>query len=123
MAPTSMGLAVALGLYDVALPLSLILKNTIRDVVGLTTVPQQQPQSQIPSQAYAKYAMGIPKGTSFFSRVESPTDFLMFMHIMVFAFCLKVPMWLQCSPMGAPSLDFAPLQPLREYCLQAHISL
>ena len=51
------GLDAASGRYDVVLPPPLILRDTIRGVVGLATVPQQQPQSQMPSQTYANYAM------------------------------------------------------------------
>ena len=42
-----------LGQHDVGLLLPLILKDIIGGVVGLTTVLQQQPQSQMPSQVYA----------------------------------------------------------------------
>ena len=60
MAPTSLGQTAALYQHDV-LPSPLILRDTIRGLVGLATVLQQHPQSQMPSQAYANYAMGPPK--------------------------------------------------------------
>ena len=41
--------------------------------VGLATVPQQLPQSWVPLQAFANYAMG-PSRVSFSLRVESPTN-------------------------------------------------
>ena len=59
--------AAALGLQDVDLP-PLLLQRVTRDVVGLATVLQQLPQSQVPFQAYANYAMG-PLQVSFFFRV------------------------------------------------------
>ena len=49
--------------------------HTCRDsggVVGLTTVPQQQPPSQMHLQAYANYAMGPPQ-VDFSFRVEPPS--------------------------------------------------
>ena len=46
------------GKNDVVLPPPLIQVDTVKDVAGSTTVPQPQPQSQIPSQAHANYAMG-----------------------------------------------------------------
>ena len=60
MAPTSMVFAAAFGQHDLVLPISLIPRDIIRGVVGFAIVPQQQPQSQMPSQAYANYAMGPP---------------------------------------------------------------
>ena len=47
------------------------------DVVGLATVPQQHPPSQMLLQAYTNNAMGPPQvGFSF--RVETPTTFYIF---------------------------------------------
>ena len=75
MAPTFMELADTLGqLYVVSLP-PLIPSDTIRGVVGLATVLQQQPNCQTPSQAYANYVMG-PSQVSFFFKVEPPISFL-----------------------------------------------
>ena len=59
--------------HYVVLPSQLIPRDTVRDSVGLTNMPQQQSQSQMPSQAYANYAMG-PLQASFSFRVESPTN-------------------------------------------------
>ena len=59
-------LATALCQHDVALPPSLILRSTVRGVVGLGTVPQQKPQSQIPYQACVSYAMGPPQVIFYF---------------------------------------------------------
>ena len=58
IAPTSIGLAVALSQHDVVLLPPLILRDTMKGVVGLTTVQQQKPQFQMPSQNYANYSMG-----------------------------------------------------------------
>ena len=74
MAPTLIGLPATSGQYDLDLPPLLMPKYTI-GVVGLTTVLQQQPQSQMPLQAYANYAMGPPK-VCFSFRVELLTNFL-----------------------------------------------
>ena len=61
MAPSSGGLA-ALGQHDVVMPPQLILRDTFRASIGLTTVlQQQQPQSQMFSQTYANNAMGPPQ--------------------------------------------------------------
>ena len=58
LVPTAVDLT-AFGQHDVVLPPQLILRNTVRGSVCLTTVPQQQQsQSQIPSQAYTNYALG-----------------------------------------------------------------
>ena len=38
----------------------LLMAHDTRGVVGLTTVAQQLPQSEMPFQAYANYAMGPP---------------------------------------------------------------
>ena len=54
VAATSVGLATS-GQHDVVLPPKVIMRDTVKGSVGLATVP---PQSQMPSQAYANYAMG-----------------------------------------------------------------
>ena len=56
MAPTSIDPAAASEQHDV-LPPPQILRDTIRHVVGLINASQKQPQLQMPSQAYANYAM------------------------------------------------------------------
>ena len=97
------------GQHDVVWPLQLILKDTVRGSVGLTTMlQQQQSQSQIPSQAYANYAMGHPL-VSFSFRVEHPTNSLchLLVSVMVFTFSFQVPIWFLCSPVGAQPLGFA----------------
>ena len=60
VAATSVGLT-TFGQHDVVLLPRMILRDTIRGSACLTTLPQQeQPQSQMSSQAYANYAMGPP---------------------------------------------------------------
>ena len=61
MVPTSVGLVVTFGQYDMVLPPYLIPRDTVRGVASLATVPQQQLQSQIHSQLYANYAVGPPE--------------------------------------------------------------
>ena len=70
---TLIGLPVTLGQHDVVLPL-LMLRDR-KGLIGLATVPQQQPKSQKPLQAYANYALGPPQ-VSFSFRVGPPTDLL-----------------------------------------------
>ena len=95
MIPSLMGLPATSGQHDVVLPLLL----TPRDsgcVVGLATVPQQQPPSQMPLQAYASYAMGPPEvGFSF--RVEPPTVLYFYM----FGVCSSVCFLLSGAMLGA----------------------
>ena len=101
LAPTSLGQA-TLGQHDVVLLSQVILRDTVTGSAALTIVQhQQQPQSQMPSQAYAIYAMGPPQ-VSFSFRVESPTDSLCHVSwsVIVFAVCFQVPMWLPGPPMG-----------------------
>ena len=50
--PSSVGLPTS-GQHDVVLPLQVILWDTVRGSIGLSTMPQQQPQSQTPFYVYA----------------------------------------------------------------------
>ena len=59
MAPSLMGLPTTLGQHDVVLP-SPLTPRCSGGVIGLASVPQQQPPSLMPLQAYANYAMGSP---------------------------------------------------------------
>ena len=63
MAPFSVGVT-TLSQQDVVMLPQFILRDTFRVSVGLTTVLEQQPQSQMPSGAYTNYAMG-PSQVSF----------------------------------------------------------
>ena len=87
MGPTLMGLSATSGQHDLVLLLLVMPRNT-GDVVGLTTLLQQQPQSQMPLQAYATYAMGPPQ-ESFSFRVELPTVLLIYVGVMVYAFSFR----------------------------------
>ena len=72
LASSLMGPPVTSGQHYVALT-----PRNSGDVVGLAAVPQQQPQFQIPLQAYANYAIG-PLEVGFSFRVEPPTIFLLY---------------------------------------------
>ena len=77
LAPSLMGLPVISGQHDVVLP-PLLTPRHSGGVAGLATVPQQQPPSQMPLQAYANYAMGPPQvGFSF--RVGPPAILYFYM--------------------------------------------
>ena len=73
MAPFLMGLPVISGQHDVVMPPLLTLRNS-GSAVGLDNVPQQQPQSKMPLQTYANYAIG-PTQVGFSFRVEPTTVF------------------------------------------------
>ena len=99
MAPILMGHPATSGQHDVVLLPSLTLRNS-GGVVGLATVLQQPPQSQMPLQACANYVMG-PLQVVFSFRVEPPTIFLyVLVFVMVYALCFQVPFWMPYSPMG-----------------------
>ena len=66
---------IRLGQEDVFLPPQLILWDTMRGSTCLITLPQQQqPQSQMPSRAYANYATN-PLPVSFSFRAAPPNNF------------------------------------------------
>ena len=120
MALSLMGLPTTSGKHDVVRPPSLTPRNSI-GVVGLATMPKQQPQSLMPLQAYANYAMG-PSQVGFSFRVEPPT--ILFLYV----WCL---FWCMISLSGAmldaifiywaTPLGFEPLQPFRAYPWQAYV--
>ena len=76
MAPSLMGLKVTSGQHDVVLPPPLTLRLS-GSVVGLATVPQQQPLFQMPLPANANYAID-PTEEGFCFRVEPFTIFYVF---------------------------------------------
>ena len=121
MAPSLMGLAATLGQHEVVLPPPLMLRGS-GGVIGLASVPQQQPPSSVPLLAYANYAMGSPQ-VGFFFRVEPPTVLyiIYLVSILVSAFYFQVPNWMLYSPRGAQPLGFAPLQPFGVYPWQAYV--
>ena len=114
------GLPATLGQHEVVLPPPLMLRCP-RGVIGLASVPQQQPPSSVPLLAYANYAMGSPQ-VGFF-RVEPPTILyiICLVSIMVSAFYFWVPSWMPYSPMGAQPIGFASLQPFGVYPWQAYV--
>ena len=59
VAPSLMGLPTMLGQHDVVL-LPPLTPRCSGGVLGHASVPQQQPPSLMPLQAYANYAMGSP---------------------------------------------------------------
>ena len=74
--PTLMGLPMTLGQHYVVLPPPLMPRDT-KGVVCLTTVLQQQPQSQMPPQGCSNCAMGHLQ-VIFSFRVEPPTNLFIF---------------------------------------------
>ena len=76
MTPSLMRLPGTSGQHDVVLPPLLTPQHS--GDVGLTTVPQQQPPSPMPLQAYANYTMD-PPGVGFSFRVEPPTILYFYM--------------------------------------------
>ena len=90
-------------------------------VIGLASVPQQQPPSLMPLLTYANYTMGSPH-VGFFFRIEPPTVLyiICLVSILVPALYFQVPGWLLYFLMGAQPLGFAPLQPFGVYLWQAY---
>ena len=113
-----MGLPATSGQHDV-----LLTPRHPGDVVGLATVPQHQPLSQMPLQANASYAMGPPQ-VGFLSEL-SLLPFCIFICFLVcsgvYAFCFQAPCWMLYSHIGAQTLGFAPLQPFEAYPWQAYV--
>ena len=78
ISPSLMGPPATSGQHDVVLS-PLLMPRHSGSVVGLATVPQQQPQSQMPLEAYANYAMGPPQvGFPFRVKPSTTLDFYMF---------------------------------------------
>ena len=115
MAPSLMGLPTTLGQHDMVLLPPLIMRCS-GGVLGLASVPQQQPPSLMPLQAYANYAMGSPQ-VGFFFRVEHPAILyvICLISVLVSAFYFQVPCWMPYSPLRAQPLGFSALQPLGVY--------
>ena len=104
-----MVLPATLGQHEVVLPPPLMPRGS-GGVIGLASVPQQQPPSLMPFLAYANYAMGFPQ-VGFFFRI-GPTTVLYIIclvSVLVSAFYFQVPSWMLYSPMATQSLGFAPL--------------
>ena len=71
VAPSLIGLPTMLGQHDVVLPPPLTPRCS-GGILGLASVPQQQPPSSLPLQAYGNYAMFSPQ-VGFFFRVKPPS--------------------------------------------------
>ena len=69
-------------------------------VICLTTLPQKLPQSQMPFQAYAIYAMVIHRLVSLSELSLPPVCLYMLVFLMVSAFYFQVPFWMSFSLMG-----------------------
>ena len=111
-APSLMGLPTTLGQDGVVL-LPHLIPRCSGGVIAHESVPQQQPPSSMPLQAYVNYAMYSPQ-VGFFLRVEPPTILyiLCLLSVLVSAFYFQVPCRMPYSTLGAQLLGFAPLQPL-----------
>ena len=108
MAPSLMGLPATLGQHEVVQPPPLVLRGS-GGVIGLASVPQQQPPSSMLLLGYANYAMGSPQ-VGFLFRVEPPTILYIIYLVSILVY----------SPMGAQPLGIAPLQPFAVYPWQAY---
>ena len=113
LASTSLGLTTS-GQQDVVLPPQLILRDTVRDSVGLTTVPQQQ--------QYASPTLGSSQVSYLFQGQVFHQFITLYVGVCYGIYsCFQVPMWQPCLPMGTQSLGFAPLQPFILYPLEAYV--
>ena len=116
-----MGLPATSGQHDVVLPPLLTPRHSV-GVLGLASVPQQQPQSHMPLQGYANCAMD-PEQIVSLLELTLPLFciFICLVSVLVYAFCFQVPCWMLYLPMGAQALGFAPLQPFGAYPWQAYV--
>ena len=114
LTPTSLG-QISSGQQELALWPQFILRDILRYSAGLTCVLQQHlPQSWVPSQVYARYAMGLPQ-VSFSVEPPSDSSVMCLVSAMVFGCCFQVPIWLPCSSVGAYLLGFVTPQPFGVY--------
>ena len=115
-----MGLPVTLDQHGVVQTPPLVLRGS-GGVIGLASVPQQQPPSLMPLLAYANYAMGSPQ-VVFFFRVEPPTICIFYVGVcFVVCFLLLGTQWDAVFTYGSQPLGFAPLQPFGIYPQQAYV--
>ena len=116
-----MGLPATSGQHDVVLPPPLMPRHS-GGIVGLAIVPQQQPPSQMPLQAYASYVMG-PSQVGFSLRVEPPTilSFYMFGVCSGVCFLLSGTMLDAIFNYWGSAIGVAPLQPFGAYPWQAYM--
>ena len=112
MASSLMGLPTTLGQCDMVLPPPLMLRCP-GGVIGFASVPQQQPPSLMPHQAYANYAKGSPTGRFLFQSLASHCLYVIcLVSVLVSVFYFQVACWMPYSPLVAQPLGFALLQPL-----------
>ena len=104
MAHSLMGLPATLGQHEVVLP-PLLMPRGSGGVIGLASVPQQQPPSLMPLLAYANHAVGSPQ-VGFFFRLEPPIILyiICLVSILVSAFYFQVPSWTPYSPYGGSTI-------------------
>ena len=82
---------------------------------------QQQPQSKMPYQAYANYAMW-PWVSLLFWTLDSCQSIMLDIGVCYsVSFSFQVPTWLPCSPVGAQPLVYSPLQCFGVSTQQAHV--
>ena len=119
MPPSLMGLPMTSGQHDVVLPPPLTLRDS-GCVVGPATVPQQQPQSQMPLQAYANYVMGSQQ-VGCLSELSLPLFFICVGVCSGVCFLLSYAMLDAVFTMEAQPFRFATLQPFGVYPWQAYV--
>ena len=115
------GTQITLGQHDVVLLPLFIPGDTVGSSAGLTTMPQQQLQCQIPSQTYANYALVLPRYISLSELSLPRISYVMCWCLLWCCFLFQVPMWLPCSPMGTQLLGFATPQPFGVHPWQAYL--
>ena len=121
IATTLMGLPATSDQHDVVLPPPLTPRHS-GGVIGLATVLQQQPPSQMSFQAYGNYAMGPPQvGFSF--RVKPPTVLYFYMSGVCSGVCFLFSgtMLDAVFTNGALPVGFTPLEPFGAYPWQTYV--
>ena len=121
MAPSLMGLPTTLGQLDIVLPPSLTPRCS-EGVIGLPSVPQQQPPSSMAFSGLCQLCYGVSTGGFFFG-VKPPTALyiICLVSLLVSGIYFQVPCWMPYSCLGAQPLGFAPLQPLGVHPWQAYV--
>ena len=100
---------------DMVLP-PLLMPLDTSGVIGIPTVSQQLPQSQVIFQAYADYTIG-PLYVSFSFRVEPPTHLYIYVGICSgVCFLLSGSMWMLFPPMGLNCWGLPHCSPLEHAC-------
>ena len=88
----------------------------MKDFVGLTPMPQQQPKSQMPYRTNANYAISPSQVIFFFSYLFSDVS-------VCYGVCFLFPGSDVCiiSPVGAETTGSSPLQSFGIYILHAYV--